>query len=150
MRDINSESKMIWGVRNAPSVGSLWGTNRITQSGGKFRTGAKEIQIWDSSTQIKGDTGMPHFIALHYMALHRCCAFLPKDCDSLHRGGLEPNLQHLQDVPVLFLHSCFRVSTTSNFSKRFVLLHWSSLSFPTTTYLTDLNFPGVCQINIQL
>lgn len=136
-------------VRNSPSVGSLLGTNRITRSGGKFRTGAKEIQIWDSLTEIKRDAGMPHFTALHCMALHRCCAFFYKailptvNYDSLQGGGLEPNLQFLQGVPVL--------SFISASGSPLCLISPNDLFWPTglpypslwLPDLTNLNFPGV-------
>ena len=52
-------------------------------------------------------TGMPHFIALHFISLLRCGVFYKskarpftskKDYNLLYWGGLESNLQHLWDI----------------------------------------------------
>lgn len=123
-------------MRNSPSVGSPIGTNGVTLSGGKRSTGARELQAWDS-----WDTGAPPFIALHGVALHGRCAFLPADFASLPGAGLHPHLQPLQGGPGLSLHECRRVSTASRFSDRSVLTHGSSLPFPGSTHPTSLNFP---------
>lgn len=58
------------------------------------------LYLWTFS--FLSDTGMPCFIALH-----RFCIFFKleafhqqKDYNSLYRGGLEPNAQYLQSMPI--------------------------------------------------
>lgn len=54
--------------------------------------------------------GIPCFIALHFIALHRCCVFYKlktgpfyqqKDYDSLYCADLESNPQYLRGMPVV-------------------------------------------------
>lgn len=56
-------------------------------------------------------TGIPHFIMLHFIALHRPFFFQiegkafhqQKDYGLLYCGGLESNLQHLRGMPLVGL-----------------------------------------------
>lgn len=97
-------------------------------------------------------TGVPRFIATHYIAFHRCCIFyklkVEKGYNSLYCSGQEPHLQYPRGMPVksFFLYRRCEVQISYFWEVRSAVstpfVSWSTLVKKNRTFIPFSQAPS--------